>query len=160
MSINITNKTIEDNLKQIVSKTDFLDREQYLQARTTADLKLLKQNKRLTLWSRFGSSLIYVRTTTQTLSSWSSTRRQEQSLEQQEDLIRQRPKHPASGSSEVWSLMMFPSWPAEGFTERALQRLQGVEGLNMLLDITQAKEDDSRVSGTLRGTLRILTDHT
>ena len=49
MSINITNKIIEDNLKQIVSKTDFLDREQYLQARTTADLKLLKQNKRLML---------------------------------------------------------------------------------------------------------------
>ena len=49
MSINITNKIIEDNLKQIVSKTDSLDREQYLQARTTADLKLLKQNKRLTL---------------------------------------------------------------------------------------------------------------
>ena len=49
MSINITNKIIENNLKQIVSKTDFLDREQYLQARTTADLKLLKQNKRLTL---------------------------------------------------------------------------------------------------------------
>ena len=49
MSINITNKIIEDNLKQIVSKTDFLYREQYLQARTTADLKLLKQNKRLTL---------------------------------------------------------------------------------------------------------------
>ena len=46
MSINITNKIIEDNLKQTVSKTDFLDREQYLQART---LKLLKQNKRLTL---------------------------------------------------------------------------------------------------------------
>ena len=49
MSINITNKIIEDNLKQIVAKTDCLDREQYLQARTTADLKLLKQNKRLTL---------------------------------------------------------------------------------------------------------------
>ena len=49
MSINITNKIIEDNLKQIVAKTDFLDREQYLQTRTTADLKLLKQNKRLTL---------------------------------------------------------------------------------------------------------------
>ena len=30
MSINITNKIIEDNLKQIASKTDFLDREQCL----------------------------------------------------------------------------------------------------------------------------------
>ena len=49
MSINITNKIIEDNLKQIVSKTDFLDYEQYLEARTAADLRLLKQNKRLML---------------------------------------------------------------------------------------------------------------
>ena len=49
MSINITNKIIEDNLKQIVSKTDFLNYEQYLEARTAADLKLLKQNKRLML---------------------------------------------------------------------------------------------------------------
>ena len=47
MSIKITGKTIENNLKQIVSRTDFLDYEQYLEARTAADLKLLKQNKRL-----------------------------------------------------------------------------------------------------------------
>ena len=47
MNIKITGKTIENNLKQIVSRTDFLDYEQYLEARTAADLKLLKQYKRL-----------------------------------------------------------------------------------------------------------------
>ena len=47
--IKITSKNTENNLKQILAKTDFLNYEQYLQARTTADLKLLKQNKRLTL---------------------------------------------------------------------------------------------------------------
>ena len=49
MNINITNKNIENHLKQILAKTDFLNYEQYLEARTAADLKLLKQNKRLTL---------------------------------------------------------------------------------------------------------------
>ena len=43
----ITNKTLESNLKQIISKTDFLDARQYLEARVAADLKSLKQNKRL-----------------------------------------------------------------------------------------------------------------
>ena len=47
MNIKTTSKTIENNLKQIVSRTDFLDYEQYLEARTAADLKLLRQNKRL-----------------------------------------------------------------------------------------------------------------
>ena len=47
MNIKIKSKNIENNLKQILSRTDFLDYEQYLEARTAADLKLLKQNKRL-----------------------------------------------------------------------------------------------------------------
>ena len=38
--------------------------------------------------------------------------------------------------------------------------LQGAEGLNMPLAITQAKENASRVSGTLKGTLRIWIDYT
>ena len=49
MDIKITSKTIENNLKLILAKTDFLNLEQYLEARTAADLKLLKQNKRLML---------------------------------------------------------------------------------------------------------------
>ena len=49
MNIKITSKNTENNLKQIIAKTDFIDYEQYLQARTAADLKLLKQNKRLML---------------------------------------------------------------------------------------------------------------
>lgn len=49
MNIKITSKNTENNLKQIIAKTDFIDYEQYLQARTAADLKMLKQNKRLTL---------------------------------------------------------------------------------------------------------------
>lgn len=48
MNIKITSKNTENNLKQIISRTDFLGYEQYLEARTAADLKLLKQNKRLT----------------------------------------------------------------------------------------------------------------
>ena len=49
MSIKIQGKNTESNLKQILIKTDFLNYEQYLEARTAADLKLLKQNKRLML---------------------------------------------------------------------------------------------------------------
>ena len=49
MSIKIQGKNTEINLKQILTKTDFLNYEQYLEARTAADLKLLKQNKRLML---------------------------------------------------------------------------------------------------------------
>ena len=49
MSIKIQGKKIEANLKQILAKTDFLNYEQYLEARTAADLRLLKQNKRLVL---------------------------------------------------------------------------------------------------------------
>jgi len=49
MNSRITNKNTEKNLKQILAKTDFLNYEQYLEARTAADLKLLKQNKRLML---------------------------------------------------------------------------------------------------------------
>ena len=49
MNIRITNKNTENNLKQILANTDFLNYEQYLEARTAADLKLLKQSKRLTL---------------------------------------------------------------------------------------------------------------
>ena len=47
MVLKITSKTFESDLRQIVSKTDFLDAQQYLEARVAADLKLLKQNKRL-----------------------------------------------------------------------------------------------------------------
>ena len=47
MNIKITSKNIENNLRQISSRTDFLNYEQYLEARTAADLILLKQNKRL-----------------------------------------------------------------------------------------------------------------
>ena len=49
MSIRVTSKNTENNLKQILAKTDFSNYEQYLEARTAADLKLLKQNKRLVL---------------------------------------------------------------------------------------------------------------
>ncbi len=49
MNIKIASKNTENNLKQIIAKTDFIDYEQYLEARTAADLKLLKQNKRLML---------------------------------------------------------------------------------------------------------------
>ena len=47
MDIKITSKNTENNLKQILARTDFINCEQYLEARTAADLKLLKQNKRL-----------------------------------------------------------------------------------------------------------------
>ena len=47
MILKITSKTLESNLRQILSKTDFLNAQQYLEARIAADLKLLKQNKRL-----------------------------------------------------------------------------------------------------------------
>ena len=47
MILKITSKTLESNLKRILSKTDFLDAQQYLEARVASDLKLLKQNKRL-----------------------------------------------------------------------------------------------------------------
>ena len=47
MSIKIQGKKIESNLKQILTKTDFLNYEQYLEARTATDLKLLRENKRL-----------------------------------------------------------------------------------------------------------------
>ena len=47
MILKITNKTLESNLKRIISKSDFLDAQQYLEARVAADLKSLKQNKRL-----------------------------------------------------------------------------------------------------------------
>ena len=49
MDIRITSKNTENNLKQILANNDFLNLEQYLEARTAADLKLLKQNKRLML---------------------------------------------------------------------------------------------------------------
>ena len=49
MNIKDINRDLENNLKQILAKTDFLNYEQYLEARTAADLKLLKQNKRLML---------------------------------------------------------------------------------------------------------------
>ena len=49
MEIKIASNHTENNLKQILAKTDFLNLEQYLEARTAADLKLLKQNKRLML---------------------------------------------------------------------------------------------------------------
>ena len=47
MSIRIASKAIEHNLNQILAKTDFSNYEQYLEARTAADLNLLKHNKRL-----------------------------------------------------------------------------------------------------------------
>ena len=47
MILKITSKTLERNLKRILSKTDFLDVQQYLEARVASDFKLLKQNKRL-----------------------------------------------------------------------------------------------------------------
>ena len=37
MDIKITSKNTENNLKQILAKTDFLNYEQYLEARTAAD---------------------------------------------------------------------------------------------------------------------------
>ena len=49
MNLKNINRNLENNLKQILAKTDFLNLEQYLEARTAADLKLLKQNKRLML---------------------------------------------------------------------------------------------------------------
>ena len=49
MDIRITSKNNKNNLKQILVKTDFLNYEQYLEARTASDLRLLKQNKRLVL---------------------------------------------------------------------------------------------------------------
>ena len=49
MNIKITNKITENDLKQILAKTEFLNYEQYLEARTAVDIKLLKQNKRLML---------------------------------------------------------------------------------------------------------------
>jgi len=49
MYLRNINRKLENNLKQILAKTDFLNYEQYLEARTAADLKLLKQNKRLML---------------------------------------------------------------------------------------------------------------
>ena len=42
--------------------------------------------------------------------------------------------------------------------ERPLQRRQEGEGLNMLLGITQAREDASGASGTPRGTMQILIE--
>ena len=49
MYLRNINRKLENNLKQILAKTDFLNYEQYLEARTAADLKLLKHNKRLML---------------------------------------------------------------------------------------------------------------
>ena len=49
MNLKNINRNLENNLKQILTKTDFLNYEQYLEARTAADLRLLKQNKRLVL---------------------------------------------------------------------------------------------------------------
>ena len=49
MSIKIQGRKIENNIKKILAKTDFLNYDQYLEARTAADLRLLKQNKRLVL---------------------------------------------------------------------------------------------------------------
>lgn len=49
MNIKISSKNTENNLKQILAKTDFLNLEQYLEARTAVDLKLLRQNRRLML---------------------------------------------------------------------------------------------------------------
>ena len=49
MDIKIKSKNTENNLKQILAKTDLSNYEQYLEARTAADLKLLKQDKRLVL---------------------------------------------------------------------------------------------------------------
>ena len=42
MILKITRKILESNLKQILSKTDFLDAQQYLEARVAVDLKSLK----------------------------------------------------------------------------------------------------------------------
>lgn len=158
MILKVTSKTLESNLKQILSKTDFLDAQQYLEARVATDLKLLKQNKRLFQWSHLESSLISVMTTTQMLSLWSTTRRPESLLELQEDSIKQRAKQLPSASSVDWGLMMSPSWPAEGSTERPLQRPQVDEGLSMHLATTQASVDASRASGMPRATFMIWID--
>ena len=49
LNIKITNKITENYLSEILKRTDFTDLTQYLDARAAADVKVLKQNKRLSL---------------------------------------------------------------------------------------------------------------
>jgi hypothetical protein len=49
LNIKITNKNTENHLLEILKRTDFTDLTQYLDARASADAKVLKQNKRLSL---------------------------------------------------------------------------------------------------------------
>ena len=49
LNIKITNKNTENHLSEILKRTDFTDLTQYLDARASADVKVLKQNKRLSL---------------------------------------------------------------------------------------------------------------
>ena len=49
LNIKITNKITESHLSEILKRTDFTDLTQYLDARASADVKVLKQNKRLSL---------------------------------------------------------------------------------------------------------------
>ena len=49
LNIKITNKITENHLSEILKRTDFTDLIQYLDARAAADVKVLKQNKRLSL---------------------------------------------------------------------------------------------------------------
>ena len=49
LNIKITNKITENHLFEILKRTDFTDLTQHLDARAAADVKVLKQNKRLSL---------------------------------------------------------------------------------------------------------------
>ena len=49
LNIKITNKIAENHFSAILKRTDFTDLTQYLDARASADAKVLKQNKRLSL---------------------------------------------------------------------------------------------------------------
>ena len=45
LNIKITNKNTENHLSEILKRTDFTDLTQYLDARASADAKVLKQNR-------------------------------------------------------------------------------------------------------------------
>ena len=47
MDIKVRSENLENKLKQIIARTDFLDCQRDLEARTASGLKLLKQDKRL-----------------------------------------------------------------------------------------------------------------
>ena len=49
LNIKITSKITENHLSEILKRTDFSDLTQYIDARASADVKILKHNKRLSL---------------------------------------------------------------------------------------------------------------